>query len=135
MAVEVEFCTKLSGREALSQLQKCWISLVLILFYKTSIYILYKQGTGLIAPGACCANLFLHGKLIFLKNWQQRFPCLKKSLLTHHFLTNFHLPHIYVLSMHVLGTKDRTKLRKVVLSNFSSMRKQNHEKVQNIHSS
>ena len=37
--------------------------------------------------------------------------------------------------MHVLDTKDRTKLRKVVLSKFSSMRKRKHEKVQNIYSS
>lgn len=137
MSVEVEFCKKkkLSGREALSQLQKCQISLALILFYKTSIYIHYKQGTGLIAPGACRPKLFLHGKMIFLNNWQQRFPCLKKSLLMHHFLINFRLPHRYGLSMHVLDTKDRTKLRKVVLSKFSSMRKRKHEKVQNIYSS
>ena len=37
--------------------------------------------------------------------------------------------------MHVLDTKDRTKLRKVVLSKFSFMRKRKHEKVQNIYSS
>lgn len=36
--------------------------------------------------------------------------------------------------MHVLDTKYRKKLRKVVLSKFSSMRKK-HEKVQNIYSS
>lgn len=53
----------------------------------------------------------------------------------HHFLINFRLPHRYGLSVHVLDTKDRTKLRKVVLSKFSSMRKRKHEKVQNIYSS
>lgn len=49
----------------------------------------------------------------------------------HRFLM-FWLP--YRDSTHVLDTKYRKKLRKVVLSKFSPMRKK-HEKVQNIYSS
>lgn len=50
----------------------------------------------------------------------------------HHFsISDCHIAGYY--SMHVLDTKYRKNLRKVVLSKFSSMRKK-HEKVQNMYS-
>lgn len=98
-----------------------------MLFYKTSVYTSYKQGTVLIAPGACHPNLFLHWKRFFSTMGSKIPKFIKKSLPTHYFLINFWLPYRYGLSMHVLNTKDRKTLRKV-LSKFSSMRDKRRKK-------